>query len=803
MPNWRKLKSLSANEVRVRLAQQWSSLAERHGLSTLNKLPDDAALIKLFTTSTNSTEQLLDRFRTRTEPAFFAGFNDRRESTEVLRSRWPDHSKQTIDEANEILKGRFKLLGFNGLSFGMPIDWHLEPVSQKRAPLDHWSQLDYLDAEVAGDKKIIWEVNRHQYLTKLGQAYWLTGDEVYASAFVSHLTSWMDQNPPKFGINWASSLEVSFRSISWLWALYFFKDSQSISPSFFSGLLKFLYLHARHLETYLSTYFSPNTHLTGEALGLFYIGTVFPEFKDAARWRSVGESILVEQLPIHVFPDGVYFEQTSYYHRYTTDFYVHFLLLLRANGATLPHQVEDRLNLLLEHLMFIARPDGTSPLFGDDDGGKLLMLERSAANDFRAALSTGAALFARGDYKFGAGDVSVETLFLTGTAGLRVVDQLEAHEPTQQSVAFNSGGYYVMRDGWSKESNYLFFDCGPHGYANCGHAHADALAYELAVAGRSVLVDPGTFTYTGARDLRDWFRSSAAHNTLTINGQSSSISDGPFSWQSIARCKLNRWISRDRFDFASGEHDGYLPSIHERSILFLKHNYWVVRDRVQTEIAQNIDLHFHFNKTGKPLIEATSDKEPGFISDIDGEQGLDIRLFSDTLEQGRWRREDTWISECYGEREPARSYIFSARAKDSQNFVSFLLPVQFEKRFDVRQVEAVGGMAFELLREDSKDLLLIRTGRIVETASLTTNFEWAWLRFASRDSALPEEILLLSGTSLEFRGVNVFQSESHVEWLTARREGNSFVVDSNPSIPIEFAELLEFGNLTSDPYDSH
>src|SRR5204862_1621437 len=126
--------------------------------------------------------------------------------------------------------------------------------------------------------------------------------------FAAHLASWMDQNQPKLGINWASSLEVAFRSISWLWAFYFFKDSAAVTVEVFARALKFLYLNARHLETYLSTYFSPNTHLTGEALGLFYLGTLLQQFREAGRWRETGRRILLEQLPLHVRSDGVYFE---------------------------------------------------------------------------------------------------------------------------------------------------------------------------------------------------------------------------------------------------------------------------------------------------------------------------------------------------------------------------------------------------------------------------------------------------------------------------------------------------------------
>jgi hypothetical protein len=330
---------------------------------------------------------------------FFASFHAPEQSAAVFKSRWPNTAQRLIEKADRICEGRFDLLGFRDLSFGHPIDWHFEPVSGKRIPLQHWSKLDYLDAGVAGDKKIIWELNRHQYFMTLGQAYVLTGDERYARVFATHLDSWMDANPPKLGINWASSLEVAFRSMSWLWGFYFFKSSPSLSAETFNRVWKFLYLSARHLESYLSTYFSPNTHLTGEALGLLYLGTLLPDFKEAKRWQELGRRILIEQLPIHVRRDGVYFEQSSYYHRYTTDFYIHFLLLSRANRVALPSTVEETLIRLLDHLMYITRPDGTTPLFGDDDGGRLAMLDDRPANDFRGTLATGAVLLDRGDYK--------------------------------------------------------------------------------------------------------------------------------------------------------------------------------------------------------------------------------------------------------------------------------------------------------------------------------------------------------------------------------------------------------------------
>ncbi|MCA1557112.1 MAG: hypothetical protein LC731_01070, partial [Acidobacteria bacterium] len=432
----KSLKGRSLEELRVRGAQKIAAMSERAGLSGQVHTPRDKAFFQLLNPEAQgivrSAEELLQHFRGRARTHFFAAFDNREETVDELRRRFgPEAEERTIARAEKILSGRFDLLGYRDLSFGEPVDWHLEPVAGLRTPLAHWSRINYLNAEQAGDKKIIWELNRHQYFMTLGRAYWYTRDERYAERFAEHLSDWMDKNPPKLGINWASSLEVSLRAIAWLWALHFFRDSAHLSPALFLRAMKFLYLHARHLETYLSTYFSPNTHLTGEALGLFYLGTVLPEFKRASHWRVAGRSILLGELERHVLYDGVYFEQASYYHRYTTDFYTHLLILSRANDEQVEPQLERKLTALIDHLMYITRPDGTSPRFGDDDGGRLVSLDERPTNDFRAALSTGAVIFNRADYKHVAGGLAEETLWLLGRDGAREFDSLEARTPQE------------------------------------------------------------------------------------------------------------------------------------------------------------------------------------------------------------------------------------------------------------------------------------------------------------------------------------------------------------------------------------
>lgn len=750
------------DEISVRVAQQVAILSERSGWSRKVNLPSDEQLLSLLGPDSSETSyltcitDLVEHLRLRNEPRFFASFDSKEQTLLEFRRRWPGKEQEVIEAANRVSAGVFRVLGLQELNLGKNIDWHLEPMSGKRTPLCHWSQLNYLDATIAGDKKITWELNRHQYFVTLGRAYWLTDDERYAEVFVSHVTSWIEQNPPKLGINWASSLEIAFRSISWLWALRFFENSPSIDPALLVRMLKVLYLNASHLETYLSTYFSPNTHLTGEALGLFYIGLLLPEFRDAKRWRELGLKILTSQLPRHVKPDGVYFEQSSYYHRYTTDFYIHLVILLRVNALALPHDLEPKLQMLLDHLMYITRPDGTSPFFGDDDGGRLVMLDDRPANDFRSLQSTGAVLLNRPEYKFVAGAAAEETLWLLGPAGLRTFDLMPAQKPAKESVEFSEGGYYVMRDDWSATANYLLFDCGPHGVANCGHAHADALSIELAAQGRTLLVDPGTFTYTGGKEMRDWFRSSVAHNTLTVDRKSSSISADTFSWKTATPCERTAWIDHKRFTYVSGTHGGYehlaKPGRHTRSILFLKHDYWLLQDRVEISGRHQIDQWFHFDSDASPNI-------------------LQIMSFADG---GCWTQEEGWVSHCYGERVPAPVLVFSASAENYFEITTFLVPrpLMGTARAEVEQIDVTDGRGFEVRHGSSRDLVIIRDERrlgLARTSSVVSDFECAWMRFVD-DRAAPEEMLLLGGRALEFGGQKIVESSERVEYSWLRKD---------------------------------
>ena len=113
---------------------------------------------------------------------FFPGVEDRA-AVDAIRRRMPDDCRALITAATDILvHRRFDLLGFHALSFGDPIDWRLDPIHARRSPLVHWSEIDPLDPGQVGDSKIVWELNRHQWIVGLAQAWALEGDERFAEA---------------------------------------------------------------------------------------------------------------------------------------------------------------------------------------------------------------------------------------------------------------------------------------------------------------------------------------------------------------------------------------------------------------------------------------------------------------------------------------------------------------------------------------------------------------------------------------------------------------------------------------------
>jgi len=197
-----------------------------------------------------------------------------------------------------------------------------------------------------------------------------------------------------------------------------------------------------------------------------------------------------------------------------------------------------------------------------------------------------------------------------------------------------------------------------------GHAHSDALAIELAVRGSTWLVDPATYVYGSDTEARDWFRSTRAHNTATVDGEDQSLTLAPFSWKTSANCSLTRFDDFGDCVVFEGSHDGYHrlsdPVTHTRSVMMLrKRPALIVEDRFTARARHNYAIRYHF---------APGCQAAGFDNRIETRITNGETLVINAFVRGaglsglRTRIEDGWVSTCYGHRAAAPIAVFEASA---------------------------------------------------------------------------------------------------------------------------------------------
>jgi hypothetical protein len=515
---------------------------------------------------------------------FVIGPQVRSEVAARIHAQYPGAARDAAVRGDRLLAGEYDLLGYRGLRFGRPHDaaahqpdWQYDPIHRRTPPPAFWSTVPFLDPE-CGDHKIIWELNRHQHWLALGRACWLTDDTRYRDAVVGELASWLDANPPLMGINWASMLELAFRSLSWIWAAHFFADDPGDESPWLLDLTVALDRHLTQIARNLSRYFSPNTHLLGEALALYVGGRSLPWLRASARYERIGRTVLIEEISRQIAGDGGHRERSAHYHRYTLDFYLLALAIARITDDPAAPQFEDAAARLGFAARLLADDRGILPRLGDDDGGSTWPLAGRAVDDSRDSLAIAGLLTNQPDLQIGPLPEEACWLLAHPSFASTPADDVKAaaSEPIG-SAALPETGYYISR---SAAGDHLVVDGGPHGYQNAGHAHADALSLIFNVRGLPFLIDGGTGCYTVEPEVRERLRSTALHNTLTLDGRSQSTPADAFHWERAANGVARRWRNNAGFDYFEGSHDGYQGFEHRRHLLVLHGDLVVVADLV-------------------------------------------------------------------------------------------------------------------------------------------------------------------------------------------------------------------------------
>lgn len=574
-------------------------------------------VFSLLDTEISDTDRLLSYFRNRAAIEL-PGFSIDDKNTEE-EQRWAD----------EALEHRFFVhKGYQpSFFYGDDIDWQYWPVR---------------------DNELRWQLHRTKWWIPLGRAYRESGDEKYAKEWIFEYLDWIKKNPlgnydestvgdPQTADNmyfaWRP-LEVSDRIEAQIIQFMLFLPSPHFTGDFLSD---FLINYHKHCEHIMANFSSKGNHLLFEAQRLLYGAIFFPEFKDAEKWKNNAIEILNTEIKKQVYSDGMQFELDPHYHLESVNIFFKALSICDANGQrnAFPQEYIDLCHKMIEVIYNYSYPNYHNPMFSDFHGQRdMIPLYTMWAKVFKD-------------------DGMIKWLATKGREG---------SVPDYTSRAFPVSGYYCMRNGWDSTATVMVMKAGPKGEWHC---QPDNGTFEYWRKGRNFFPDSGGYVYGGDAEIlqmREWFRQTAIHNTLTLDGRNLETTDS----------HLTLWEDSPEKTVCIVENQSYSDLKHTRKVTFFKKDGKVIiNDTATGDAAGKVSIRYSL-----PPCEPMADfKKKTLVTQFDDGNNIKLRVkASHRIVMGR---EEGRISYAYRQYEPRPAYSFTVNKKVGEmvSFVTVITPM--------------------------------------------------------------------------------------------------------------------------------
>jgi hypothetical protein len=574
-------------------------------------------------------------------------------------------SRPPVEEANRLLGGELKYFSHEYRKTGFPPNWHSLPTPSlakhprgtasddytKRAVGDgalsntkHWSQIS---DDSTTDIKFIWEPNRFAFVYTLVRAYTVTQDEKYPQAFWRLVQDWAEHNPPNTGVNWKDGQEIALRLMAWTFGFYALIDSPSTTPKHVAQFTQLVAAQAERIYKNIGYAISTRSnHTISEAFGLWMVGLLFPELKEAEKYFKLGKGLLEEEATKQIFPDGSYAMYSLNYHRFILHLYLYAVQLDKLNKSLFSNHLISTLSNSITYLSHLIDPaTGHMPVYGSNDGALVLPLNNCDFIDYRPLLQLGSVI-TTGQPIFDSGDWDEDVFWLCGMRPLSRWERVRVREKSQSS--FPHGGTYILRN----TNSHAILRCTDF---TSRPSHADQLHMDLWMGKHNIAIDAGTYLYSGEGIWRNGLARTSAHNTVTVDGADQMTLVSRFTWTNWAKGKVLKHTE----NLWQGEHDGYKPVHHKRTVMALEGDRWLVVDELEANEPHRYTLHwllndvpFTENKNSLHLkYEASTYKIQ--IGLTDGEGKFSIVRADPNSTRG-------WRSRYYGHKEPAISLLLEA-----------------------------------------------------------------------------------------------------------------------------------------------
>lgn len=561
------------------------------------------------------------------------------------------------EETTRLRSGAFFLLGQQWPECSSAKRWHLDPITGKNWPTEQYCfKVNYRHNTGMGDVKLVWELNRLQHIQPVAALAFKRRDENLARECLTEIESWIDSNPPFNGVNWCSGIELALRAVSIIFVLSLVGEYATQEQS--AKIRLVLEVHGRWIARYISAYSSANNHRTAEGLGLFIIGSTCQEFPLAEKWKKLGWQLLTETARLQILSDGTGAEQTVSYTAVVLEMLLLGLHIAKSNRTPVPSEYLNKIVLGGEYLRWFMDEGGELPHIGDNDNARVIGVYSLNETYIRSVLGCVASSTERDDlippgltphlrqaiFVHASGDA-------VGPLGVRI---------------FPAGGYTVGRHLLNGRKILAAIDHGDLGYLSiAAHGHADALSVWLHIDDQPVLIDSGTYLYHSGGAWRSYFRSTAAHNTLCIEGESSSIISGSFNWSRKASARAVSFEETPDGWCVDTKHDGYMfrfGAMHYRTFTFGKGGL-KISDRISGIQPRSVEISYLLHPELIVRQESDTilvDRKDEKLLKISSNSILSMQVFQ-TTDQGCG-----WFSPTFGIKMPAPRIVLSGKLSPNQ-----------------------------------------------------------------------------------------------------------------------------------------
>jgi hypothetical protein len=486
--------------------------------------------------------------------------------------------------------------------------WHKAPDTGAVWPRRFFADIPIHAGNPCGDIRIAWEPSRFQHLVLL--AAWAEQGESSvrqgaAAALEAQLVSWVEANPFLTGVHYISPTECALRLLAVCHAVDLLRPCLPAAREVWPALLTLVSGHAELIRKRLSLRLTTPHDTLAAAVALMYAGSLFPEMDMAERWLAFGHYLLEEETPRHISHDGGSQEQGLGYLQFSTDLYGMVLALLDLRKSSVPEKIRHVFARSCEFLSeFRNSIDGRLPPIGD--------------GEHEYALSS----------------------------SMHFVHPTKMHAPGL--TTFHLSGYSIIR---GRRNEKAIFDHGALGIApRYTHGHADALSLFLQVGAHDVLIDPGTYTFTGHEEWRRYFRGTRAHNTVTIDGLDQALQEGSLAWSLPFDTHL---VYKDETPEGKitviARHYGYKDRVgvtHLRGISYEPPGSWMIWDWLTGTGTHHVELNWHLGCRPIPV-------DGGYrLEGCDPPLLLTVEGGTDTLCEGSVQPIGGWASNQYGSKHP-------------------------------------------------------------------------------------------------------------------------------------------------------